>query len=256
MVLNVSKKSEPIELVEVTSNKTKSTQKKILPKTDNKNHRNRVKSKALANGFSTFSDYELLEYLLFHSIPRIDTKKLAKQLLNDFGSLSKVFEAPANELKEYLGVGDYTVTMFMAFMELTKRFHADKNEHSNKMTFDSSEKFGKFFINQLYSYSEEVVFLMFLDNRRKMISCDLLFVGEYASINVNPKVIIQNALKYKATFIAIAHNHTHGDYTPSEGDVRVTRALRKDLKVIDVLLVDHIIVTQTDYLSMVEGNYI
>lgn len=242
-----------------TANDTKSKNAKklkIVPEKDTKDHRKRVRAKVLKNGFSSLADYELLEFLLFHSIVRKDTKDLSKCLLKDFGSLSGVIDAKEADLREYAGVGDSTITLFMAIKEFMNRYHTEKINHKSGDVFDNGEKFGEYFKNRLYGYSDEVVFAMFLDNSHKMISCDLLFVGDMSSVNVNSKTVIELALKHKASSIALAHNHPHGNSTPSEGDVRATKALKSDLKIINVKLVEHIIVTPTDYLAMSKGSYI
>ncbi|KXV62251.1 hypothetical protein AD949_12565 [Acetobacter orleanensis] len=70
-----------------------------FPSTGPMGHRQRMRARVLSAGVSSLADYEVLEMLLFPGIPRRDTKPLAKALINQFGSLAAVLEAPAEALK-------------------------------------------------------------------------------------------------------------------------------------------------------------
>lgn len=252
--IKVDKKTKKAKTTKSKSTTKKTKDDKSEP--DYKKHRDRVKTKFFESLGVGWFDYEILELLFFFSIPRIDTKPLAKQLIAEFGSLARVIDADRDKLMSYPGVGKVTTILIKLIKNIIKIYHDDKIEHLSKTVFDDNKKIGEFFKDKLYTYTDEVVYVMFLDNASKMISCNLISVGDLANVPLNNKTIIEKALMYKATSIAIAHNHPSGDSIPSESDVMATRNLRSDLKVINVKLIDHIIVTPTDYLVMSNGNYI
>ena len=70
-----------------------------------KNHRERLRERAINSGFQDFHDHQVLELLLFYALPRIDTNDLAHSLIERFGSLEGVFKADRNELLSVSGVG-------------------------------------------------------------------------------------------------------------------------------------------------------
>lgn len=77
-------------------------------------HRNRLRSRFLKTGRESLADYELLELLLTYAIPRKDTKGIAKDLLERFGSFAAIFDQPIGRIQEIKGIGPYTATFFIA----------------------------------------------------------------------------------------------------------------------------------------------
>lgn len=233
------------------SNKTK-----IKPINDQVNHRDRAKNRFLEIGGDKLEDYELLEMLLFYIIPRKDTKSLAKQLIRDFGSFDKVFEAECNDLEKYSGISRNGSIFLKLILESNRRYNIKKVKHLESEVFDSIEKIGKYFHKMLNNSPTEVAFIMFLDNSNKMITCEKISDGELNTATINMREIIELTLKYKATAVVLAHNHPDGTSRPSSSDVTVTQLLKTGLKIIDVVVLEHIIVTPTKYISMTKGGYV
>lgn len=225
-------------------------------KSDNEKHRSRSKTKFLQSCGLGWLDYEYLELLLFFAIPRKDTKPLARRLISEFGDFARVIDADKDELMSCEGVGESVTVLIMLMKNIIKLYHDDKINHLSKSVFDTGEKFGEYFKEKLYTHSDEVVYVMFLDSASKMISCNLMSIGDLNYVNLDSKNIIEKALLCKASSIAISHNHPEGSLIPSEADVVSTRALRSDLEVINVRLVEHVIVNASSYFLMTKGNYI
>ena len=93
---------------------------------------------------------------------------------------------------------------------------------------------------------------MLLDPKGKLLYCDIISKGSISASDVNIKKILQLAVKYKAGGAVVAHNHPSGIALPSKADVNVTISLKKSLQAIGVLLLDHIIVCDMEYVSMSE----
>ncbi|MEG0035622.1 MAG: UPF0758 domain-containing protein, partial [Oscillospiraceae bacterium] len=88
-------------------------------------HRERMKNRLLEQGLDTFDDHNVLELLLFFSVPRQDTNPIAHELLDHFGSLEAVFEAPTEELAKINGIGDNSVALLRLIPEVSRRYIMD-----------------------------------------------------------------------------------------------------------------------------------
>ena len=86
-----------------------------------KNHRERMRQRAVKDGFSSFADHELLEYLLYHAIPRVDTNPTAHALLEEFGSLQAIMDASGDELCRVKGIGAGSALIFDLIIEFMRR---------------------------------------------------------------------------------------------------------------------------------------
>jgi DNA repair protein RadC len=105
---------------------------------------------------------------------------------------------------------------------------------------------------QFYSRHEREHFLvLFLDNQNKLITSEFLFSGTINHVEVHPRVIAQQALKYNAQALILAHNHPSDSLSPSPADIRITEQIRQIMTLLDIRILDHFIVpaTGTDYYS-------
>ena len=130
-------------------------------------HRERMKNKLLEQGLDVFDDHTVLELLLFYSMPRKDTNPLAHEIMNKFGSLQAVFEAPAEELSKINGIGENTVTLLKLIPEVSRRYAIDKNRFDNIL--DSTKKAGEFLVSRYMYERDEVVYVICLDSKCGMI---------------------------------------------------------------------------------------
>ena len=217
-------------------------------------HRERMKNKLLEAGLDAFDDHNVLELLLFYSMPRKDTNPLAHELLNHFGSLEAVFEAPAEELKKISGIGDNTVTLIKLIPEVTRRYAIDKNRSDSIL--DSAEKAGSFLVPRYMYERDEVVYVICLDSKCKLICCKELFRGVANSAEISIRKIAELALAKNAASVIISHNHTSGIAVPSQEDIRTTKSISHALDLVGVYLADHVVVADEDYVSMAESGLI
>lgn len=213
-------------------------------------HRDRVRDRFLSEGLDKFQDHQALELLLFYAIPRKDTNDTAHILLNRFGSLSGVFDAPIEALTE-CGLSRNCAVLIKMMPEFCSRYYKDKYQKNNDNTINN-ENIGDIILRYFIGADEEQFLLMLLDPKGKRLFCDIISKGSISASDVNIKKILQLAVKYKAGGAVIAHNHPSGIPLPSQADVNVTVTLKKSLKAIGVLLLDHIIVSDMEYVSMSE----
>lgn len=97
-------------------------------------------------------------------------------------------------------------------------------------------------VPMLVNLEAERFVVVFLDNRHRVISCDVMFNGTVDGTSVYPREIVKAALSYNAAAVILAHNHPSGVAEPSQADERITKRLQSALELIDTRLLDHIIV--------------
>ena len=215
-------------------------------------HRERMKQRLLEQGLDVFDDHNVLELLLFYSVPRKDTNPLAHELLNTFGSLEAVFEAPAEELAKVNGLGEGSVTLLKLIPEVSRRYCMDKNRFDNIL--DSSKKAGEFLAARYMYERDEVVYVICLDSKCKVLCCKELFRGVANSAEISTRKIAELALAKNATSVIISHNHTSGIALPSMEDEITTKKLKNALASMGITLSDHIIVADGDFISMADSG--
>lgn len=211
-----------------------------------------MKRKMLEQGLDGFDDHNVLELLLFYALPRRDTNPLAHALLNHFGSLEAVFEAPLEELVKVPGIGENTASLLKLIPAVSRRYEMCKNAFGEIL--DSTTKAGDYLAARYLFERDEVVYIVCLDAKRRVICCKALFRGDVNSAEVSVRKIAELALVKNASAIILSHNHTSGIALPSREDERTTKRIKDALASMNITLLDHIIVAGDDYISMAESG--
>ncbi len=215
-------------------------------------HRRRVKDRFLAEGLDHFDEAHVLELLLFYAIPQKDTKPIAKSLMARFGSFPLVMEASIDELKKVEGIGE-NAAAFLKLVAETGKYYQVKKESDTKI-LSSPDAFGKFFVPRFRNLRNETVMMICLDAKCKLLCCHELGQGSVNSANISTRRIAEVALGVNATSVVLAHNHPSGLAIPSNDDINTTRHIAQVLAAVDVVLADHIVVADDDYVSMAESG--
>jgi DNA repair protein RadC len=216
-------------------------------------HRQRLIQRFLEEDLDNFEPHNVLELLLFYAIPRKDTNELAHVLMDTFGSLKGVFDAPYEELIKVTGIGPNTAALLKLVPSLTRTYYSSD---ARSIILDTSEKSGEYFLPYYIGQTEEVVRLACLDAGGKVISNQILHRGSANAAEVNLRKIVNIALRNNAMGVILAHNHPGGLPLPSEEDVATTKSIREALMPMGILLMDHIIVAGQDYVSMARSGII
>ena len=211
-------------------------------------HRLRMKKRFLTEGLDGFAPHEIIELLLYFGVPVKDTNELAHELLDRFGSFAGVIEAPFEDLVQVKGISDHTATLICLCRELCRKYYEAKFSLSTVM--GSIEDMGAYIMPKFFGRRTEAVVLLSMDNRRKVLNCSVVYEGSVSATEVNIRLLLQQALRDNATMAVIAHNHPNGHAVPSESDIRTTEVVRRALKVAGVQLVDHLIFSEDDYISL------
>ena len=216
-------------------------------------HRQRMKDRFRAEGLDHFSDIQVLELLLFYCIPRKDTNPIAHALLDRFGSISQVLDAPIGELAKVPGVGESAATFLSLTTAVGRYYQVDRAMNVEILT--NIDQCGRYLVPFFYGRRNETVFLLCLDAKCKVLCCKELGEGSVNSAGVPIRRIVEAALGVNATSVILAHNHPSGIAVPSGEDVQTTQRVSAALSTVDIVLVDHIIVADDDYVSMVQSGY-
>ncbi|MBR5284765.1 MAG: DNA repair protein RadC [Clostridia bacterium] len=215
-------------------------------------HRQRMMSKLLEHGIETLAPHEVLEILLYYAIPRQDTNPLAHKLIETFGSLHGVFDAPYEELLKVEGIGPKSAGLIKMIPPLLRVYASDETDGQ---IIDSAESVGAYFLPRFLGYEREIVLLLCLDNKNKAIACVKLSEGNINSTMVSTRRIAEIAIKYNASAIVVAHNHPNGSAVPSREDIQTTRYIMNFCESFGLPFLDHVIVADNDYISLAATGY-
>jgi len=218
-----------------------------------KGHRERLKKRFLEEGLDGFTDIQVLELLLFYVIPRRDTNPVAHNLLNRFGSLTQVLEAPVEELKKVEGIGQEAAAFLNLIPAVGRYYLVDKTMQSKVLK--TIDQCGDYLLPFFFGRKVETVFLLCLDAKCKVLCCKEVGEGSVNSAGISVRKIVETALSANATTVVLAHNHPSGVAVPSMEDVQTTARIAAALRAVEVQLVDHIVVADDDYVSMIYSGH-
>lgn len=217
-----------------------------------KDHRKRVKTRFRREGLDNFDELHVLELLLFYGIPQGDTNPLAHRLLDRFGSLAQVLEAPTEELEKVPGIGEHVATLLALTRDISRYYMV--NRSGQCLILKTTGDCGDYLVPWFVGRRDETVFLLCLDSKCKAICCKEVGSGSVNSASISTRKIVETALAANATSVVLAHNHPSGFAYPSNEDILTTRRVAVALDAVGVLLADHIVVAEDDYVSMVDSG--
>ncbi len=211
-------------------------------------HRERLKERFREAGHEALPDYELLELILFRSIPRRDVKALAKQLIAKFGSFAEAVAAPEDRLMEVKGIGEAVATDLKLVFAAGQRIA--KGEVRKKVALGSwSEVIGYCRTTMAFETREQFR-ILFLDKRNQLLADEVQQTGTVDHTPVYPREIVKRALELSATAVLLVHNHPSGDPTPSNADITMTRQIIDIAKPLGISVHDHIIIGRDGHVSL------
>lgn len=217
-------------------------------------HRKRLKERFLSDGLDNFTEHQVLELLLFYSIPYKDTNELAHILLNKYGSLWNVFEADYKDLLNNEGIGKNSATLFKLVPDISKKYF--QNKWGEKLEIKSSQMAGEFAVSLFMGKRYEVFYLICLNNRNKVNYSALVHEGTINESVVYPRNVVELALRHQAANVILAHNHPGGSLNPSKADIELTNKILNVLRLISIEVFDHIIVSGKKFFSFAENGLI
>jgi len=227
--------------------------KKTTPKkkaNPHEGHRKRVWQDISKMGIDEATHpHKVLELILFFTIPRKDTNELAHELLAHFNnSFVEVMEASVEQLAEVPGIGEYSAVHIKSILDVARYYQSEKAKE-DKLVFDRHSA-SRFLVERLNDARVETAYLLCLDNINRFIACPKISEGDELAVALLPRKLIEKVTKLGATRVLLAHNHPRGVALPSKADLRVTAQISSALAGLGVTFMDHIIVSENDYVSL------
>ena len=210
-------------------------------------HRARLRQRFLDAGPAGFHDYELVEYLLTLTIPRADTKPLAKRLIDDFGGIGSLLGASAESLRKE-GLTDTTIAALKIADATALRLLEARIEE--RPILSSWDALGDYLHAAMAHRPTEEVRILFLNAKNMLIANESMWEGSVDEASVHVREVIARAIALGATAIIIVHNHPSGDPSPSQQDIRLTRDLVEAGRHLKIVVHDHVIVGAQGRTSM------
>ena len=216
-------------------------------------HRARMRAKFHKCGLEVFSEHEILEMLLYYSVPRANTNLLAHRILEKYKTLINVFDASVEELENEVGISEVGATLLTMVPQLAKVYENLKWKRG--MHLPDTEAIGQYTVSLFKEKLNEEFALICLDGNRHIIWGGVIMKGTLDETVAYPRIVVKEVLRHNAPYVVFAHNHPGGTLAPSVADKRTTEELVKILKSIDVDVLDHIIVSANGYFSMREMGF-
>jgi DNA repair protein RadC len=216
----------------------------------------RPRERLIKLGAAGLSDAQLLAIILRTG----DTKKsaigLAREILFRFGTLQEIESAASAELNEIKGVGPAKTAQLKAALELGRRLmRSGSNVSEKKPFFKNSREVFEYFRPVFFGLKKEKFLCALLDTKNRIFKENIVSEGTLTSSPVHPREVFRDAIKEAAASVLFVHNHPSGDPSPSRDDINITKRLVETGSVVGIRVLDHLIISDTKYLSLMEKGY-
>lgn len=208
----------------------------------------RPREKLLLKGTEALSDSELLAILINNGHKEKSAVALAKEILEiGNNNLNELGKLTLNEFQKIKGIGEAKAITIAAALELGRRRHA--STHLEKVVIRTSNDLAQYLRANIKDYGYEVFGVVFLNKANKINHFEIISRGGITGTVADPRIILKKALEENATSIVLCHNHPSGNLKPSRADEELTQKIKQAAKYFDILVMDHIIVSEEGYYS-------
>ncbi|MQQ08264.1 DNA repair protein RadC [Epibacterium sp. SM1979] len=219
-----------------------------------RDHRARLRERFMRGGAAAMPDYELLELVLFRSIPRKDVKPLARRLLDQFGDINRVITAPPERLAQVPEVGDGVITDFKILAATAQRLA--RARIMQRQVISSWDALLDYCHTSMAHLETEQFRVLYLDRKNVLIADEEQARGTVDHVPVYPREVAKRALEHNASAIILVHNHPSGDPTPSDSDIAMTEQIAAALTPLGITVHDHLIIGKSQELSFRSHGYL
>ena len=212
-------------------------------------HRARLKARFLREDIDGFDEHTMIELLLYFGVPYKDTNIIAHRLLEHFGSLSNILDAPYEQLLEMEGVGENTATLLKLIPSIARVYLEQKEDLSGAL--DNIDKLGRMLVSRYRGVAKETVYLVLLDNAYRLISIECVYEGSVNSAQISTRALVERAIRANAAMVVLAHNHPSGLAIPSSEDIHTTSLLSGVFDGIGAPMLEHVLVAGESYTPII-----
>lgn len=211
-------------------------------------HRKRLRERLLRGGPEALADYEVLEYLLFATNARGDTKPMAKALLDHFGSIEGVLNAEPGAMRQIEGMGEVSAAMLKAVATAARRMARVAVKQTPVL--GSSQALIDYLTTDMGHLNHERVRVLYLDTKNRLVLDHLVSEGSIDEAAIHPREVIRRAFDVGAAALILVHNHPSGHAEPSRADIDITHRLAEAGRLLGVAVHDHVIVGRESHVSL------
>ena len=199
----------------------------------------RPRERLVARGPDALTHAELIAILLRTGLKGVNVVQVGQNLVQKFGSLNALAQAPVDELRKIPGIGRDKAATLVAAFALARRMEQERREESPVL--DNPATVANFMRESGRLKNVEAFQVLLLNTRKKLIRVEKISEGTLDTILVHPREVFRAAISANAAGIVLVHNHPSGDPTPSEADIKVTRDLIRAGQLLKIEVVDHVI---------------
>jgi DNA repair protein RadC len=207
------------------------------------------------NGAENLSNSELLAILIHHGNKEKTAVDLAKEVLklgkDNLGELGKL---SIKELMKLKGIGEAKAITIAAALELGRR--RENTSPRDKTLIKSSQDIARFLQLKFQDYRHEVFAVLFLNRANKINHFEIVSEGGITGTVADPRIILRTALEQDAVNIILCHNHPSGSLKPSRADEQLTVKIKEAARFLDIVVLDHLIVSEDGYYSFADEGMI
>ncbi len=209
------------------------------------------RERAKSIGFKNLTTTELIALIIRSGSKKESVLELSQQILKKSKNLYILRSTNINELNTIYGMGDAKSISLLAALELASRY---KNEKINSATFKITNPNQAFMYMSKYEFNvkQEEFYIICLNSRKEVIGSKLIFKGTVSSSIIHPREIFQYVIEMSSSYVIFAHNHPSRNLTPSKEDIEVTKRLYECGNLLNIHVLDHIIFSDVEYLSLKE----
>ncbi|HLV70281.1 MAG TPA: DNA repair protein RadC [Xanthomarina sp.] len=219
----------------------------------NWNHTDQPREKLRDKGKASLSDAELVAILIGSGSKNESAVDLSKRILasvnNNLNALGKL---SLKQLMVFKGIGEAKAISIAAALELGRRRGGETHLEKKKIT--SSQSVFQVMQPILGELPHEEFWIVYLNNSNKIIQKNQLSKGGITGTLVDVRLVLKNALEVGATGLILVHNHPSGSLKPSEADKKLTQKLKLAGESLDIIVLDHVIITEKAYFSFADEN--
>lgn len=213
----------------------------------------RPREKMMSKGIHVLSDAELLAILIGSGNAEENAVELMRRVLNACSNnLNELAKWSYLRFAEFKGMGPAKTTTIMAALELGKR--RKQQEVKERKQVMCSEDIYNIFHPLLCDLPQEEFWILLLNQSNRVIDTIRISSGGIDGTYADVRSILREALLQRATGLALAHNHPSGNTTPSQGDRKVTSAVKEGAGMMNIRLIDHLIVCDGTYYSFADES--
>lgn len=209
------------------------------------------RERAKEHGFKNLTTIELIALIIRCGCKDMSVIEVATLILNRVNSLNDLKAVDISELSKIRGMGEAKSISLLASIELASRL-GKTSANSNKFQINSPENIYTYMQRYSFNAKQEEFYIICLNTRRGVISSKLIFKGTIDSSLVHPREIFNFVISCKASYVIFAHNHPTKDLTPSKEDLETTRILIECGNILHIKVLDHIIFSDSDFISLKE----